>query len=297
VIRNTVAILAETLITGSSDESLCNMRPVTIALLIAGTVATCNAQWIHYRNPRVPRTRDGKPDLTARAPRTPDGKPDLSGIWQVKPSPWDELKPLVGNMNDLFVPGDDLMDFSKYALNILADFKPEEEPIRPEAKAALREPGRPVNSCLPQGIPFVYLLPVPSRWIQTPGYLAIVFEGMNGVRQVYLDGRKPPADREPLWQGYSTGKWEGDTLVIDTVGFNDKTSLDAMGHPHSEDLHETARYHRRDFGHMDVEVTIEDPKIYTRPFRIQYTDDLLPDTDILEYVCQENEKDAPHMSK
>lgn len=143
----------------------------------------------------------------------------------------------------------------------------------------------------------MYLLPAPSKWIQTPESVAIVLEGTNGVRQVYLDGRKPPADMAPLWQGYSTGKWEGDTLVIEAAGFNDKTRLDAIGHPHSEDLHETARYHRRDFGHMDVEVTIEDPKMYTRPIHIKYVDDLLPDTDILEYVCEENERDLKHMSR
>ena len=273
------------------------MRTAKVALLLAGTVAACSAQWINYRDPRVPRTRAGKPDRTAPAPRTPDGKPDLSGVWQVEPSPWDELKPLVGNLNDVFAPGDDLRDFSKYAINILADFKPEDEPLRPEAKAALRAPRPAATSCLPQGIPFVYLLPTPSKWIQTPRSIAIVLEGMNGVRQVYLDGRQPPADRMPLWQGYSVGKWEGSTLVVDTVGFNEKTRLDAIGHPHSEDLHETARYHRRDFGHMDVEVTMDDPKMYTRPFRIKYTAGLLPDTDILEYVCEENEKDLPHMSK
>jgi hypothetical protein len=271
-------------------------RPITIALLITGTAAACNAQWLTYPDPRIPRTHDGKPDLTARAPRMPDGKPDLSGIWQIEPSPWEELKPLVGNMNDVFAPGDDLRDFSKYAIDILADFKPQDEPIRAEAKAAWRQ-GRPVaTSCLPQGIPFVYLIPAPSKWVQTPGYIAIMLEGMNGVRQVYLDGRKPPAGGQPFWQGYSTGKWDGDPLVIDTVGFNDKTKLDAIGHPHSEDLHETARYHRRDFGHMDVEVTIDDPKMYTQPFRIKFSQLLQPDTDILEYVCEENEKDLQHMA-
>jgi hypothetical protein len=119
---------------------------------------------------------------------------------------------------------------------------------------------------------------------------------MNGLRQVYTDGRKPPADGQLLWQGYASGRWNGDTLVIDTVGFNDKTRLDAMGHPHSEALHLTERYHRRDFGHMDVEVTIDDPKMYTRPFTIKYTELLQPDTDILEYVCEENEKDLSHLA-
>lgn len=268
-----------------------------ISLALFGAALVAHAQWINYPTPGIPRTASGKPNLTAPAPRTSDGKPDLSGIWQIEPTPWAEMKPLVGNLNDLFAPGDDLMDFSKYAINILADFKRGEEPMRPEADRAMRRPR--IGSCLPQGIPFVYLIPAPAKWMQTPGLTVIVSEGTNGVRQIYTDGRKPPAeaDRQPMWQGYSTGRWEGDTLLIDAVGFNDKTRLDAMGHPHSEALHLTERYHRRDFGHLDVATTIDDPKIYTKPFTIRYTELLQPDTDILEYVCQENERDQTHMPK
>jgi hypothetical protein len=270
-------------------------RIVCAAALMAAPITCVHAQWVNYPTPGIPRTADGKPNLSAPAPRTFDGKPDLSGIWQVEPTPWTEMKPLVGNLNDLFAPGDDLMDFSKYAINILADFKRGEEPLRPEADAAMRRPR--VGSCLPQGIPFIYLIPAPAKWIQSPGLTVILFEGMNGVRQIYTDGRKPPADPQPMWQGYSTGRWEGDTLVIDAVGFNDKTRLDATGHPHSEALHLTERYHRRDFGHLDVETTIDDPKLYTKPLTIHYTELLQPDTDILEYVCQENERDQTHMPK
>jgi hypothetical protein len=271
-------------------------RTGRLILGVAAVVACSHAQWVKYPTPGIPRTPDGKPNLTAPAPRASDGKPDLSGVWQVEPTPWPEMKPLVGNLNDLFVPGDDLMEFSKYAINILADFKPDQAPMRPEATAAFRQP-RGTNACLPQGLPFVYLPPAPAKWIQTPGLIAIALEGAANLRQIYMDGRKLPADPQPSWAGYSVGRWESDTLVVDTVGFNDKTRLDAMGHPHSEALREIERYHRRDFGHMDVQVTIDDPKMYTRPFTIKYTKLLLPDTDILEYVCEENEKDAQHLGR
>src|SRR5215471_13974597 len=126
---------------------------VRMLITLLGVTLSGYAQWVNYPTPGIPRTANGKPNLKAPAPRTPDGKPDLSGLWQIEPSPWTELKPLVGNLNDVFAPGDDLRDFSKYAINILADFKPEDEPIRPEAKAALREPRPATTSCLPQGIP------------------------------------------------------------------------------------------------------------------------------------------------
>jgi hypothetical protein len=125
----------------------------------------------------------------------------------------------------------------------------------------------------------------------------MLFTEVDGtVRQIYTDGRKVPPDPQPLWLGYSVGKWDGDVLVVDTVGFNDKTWLDGFGHAHSEDLHVVERFARRDFGHMDVQVTIDDPRTYTRPFTIKITDLLLPDTDVMESYCAENEKDRPHLS-
>lgn len=272
-----------------------------IVFIFAGAAACSQAQWVNYRAPGIPRTADGKPNLTAPAPRTPDGKPDFSGLWQVEPSPWAEIKPLVGNMNDVFVPGDDLMEFSKYGINILADFKPGEAPIRPEVAAKMHQHQKAnepePNPCLPGSITFMNLIPATNKWIQTPGLIVILQEAGFNFRQVYLDGRKPPSDALPLWLGYSVGKWEGDTLVVDTTGFNDKTVLDAFGNPHSDALHLTERYHRRDYGHLDIELTVDDPKIYTKPFTVKYTDKLLADSDILEYVCEENEKDARHLAK
>ena len=139
--------------------------------------------------------------------------------------------------------------------------------------------------------------PFPHKIVQTPGLIMVLYEGDGRYRQIYTDGRKHTPNPEPSWLGYSIGKWEADTLVVDTVGFNDKSWLDAFGHPQSEALHLTERFHRRDFGHMDLQITIDDPKMYTRPFTIKYAQRLLPDTDILETVCTENEKDRTHLDR
>jgi hypothetical protein len=125
--------------------------------------------------------------------------------------------------------------------------------------------------------------------------IVIMLELDSAHRQIYTDGRRRPADPEPLWLGYSVGRWERDTLVVETAGFNDKSWLDGMGHPHSEALRVVERYRRRDFGHLDEEITIDDPKMYTRPFTIKATHLLEADSDILEYFCAENEKDRIHL--
>jgi hypothetical protein len=125
--------------------------------------------------------------------------------------------------------------------------------------------------------------------------IAILYETDGTHRQIYMDGRVLPREFEqPAWLGYSTGRWDGDTLVVETAGFNDKSWLDLVGHPHSEALHVTERFHRRDFGHLDVEMAFADPVMYTRPFSIRITEDLLPDEDIYEYFCNENERDREH---
>ena len=261
---------------------------------------SANAQWVKYPTPGAPRTRDGKVNLAAPAPRV-NGKPDLSGIWQVEPTPLAELTAMFGDVGALAVPGDDPRTFNKYLINILADYKPEESPLRPEFNALLAKRGEvlgldiPTSHCLPGGVPFSMLLPFPTKIFQTPGVIVMLIEGDGTSRQVYTDGRKFPVDLEPLWMGSSAGRWEGDTLVVDTRGFNDKTWLDAVGHPHSEDLHVTERYRRRDFGHIDEQITIDDPRTYTKPFSVKVTYRLLPDTDILEWYCAENEKDIKHL--
>jgi hypothetical protein len=265
-------------------------------LLLAAFSA--HAQWLNYPTPGTPRTSDGKPNLTAPARRAANGKPDLSGVWQVEPTPAEEMKRLFGDLSADGALGDTTAAFSKYLINVLLDFKPEESPLRPEFANLVRQRSKqesPLTRCLPFGIPGDDVLPGPFKIIQTADLILVRNEYENTFRQIYMDGRKVPADPEPLWLGYSVGKWEGDTLVVDTVGFNDKGWLDGMGHPHSEALHLVERFTRRDFGHMDVRVTIDDPKVYTKPFSIQFTELLLPDTDVTEYFCNENEKDQSHI--
>ncbi len=267
-------------------------------MVLAAACMGAHAQWLNYPTPGTPRTRDGKPNLTAPARRAADGKPDLSGVWQVEATPAEEMKRLFGDLSADSALGDNSSAFSKYLINILLDFKPEDTPLRPEFAELLRQrrgKETPLLHCLPIGIPTDELLPGPFKIIQTPGLSLMRNEYENTLRQIYTDGRKPPADPEPLWLGYSVGRWEGDALVVDTVGFNDKSWLDGVGHPHSEALHVVERFRRRDFGHLDVQVTIDDPKVYTKPFSIQFTELLLPDSDVTEYFCSENEKDGTHL--
>lgn len=278
---------------------------IRAGVLFAGALLCAHAQWLNYPTAGTPRTRDGKADLFGKTPRASNGKPDLSGVWQTELAPPGENERLFGaSVKDYAVLGDDPRTFSKYYLNILVDFKPENTPIRPQAAEIAqrnqdtRGTESPAARCLPHGLPradiFSY---APFKMIQTPAEIAVLYEIDNSNRQIYTDGRKLPVDPQPSWIGYSVGKWEGDTLVVDAAGFNDKTWLDSYGHPHSEDLRVQERFHRRDFGHMDLSVTIEDPKMYTRPFTIKVTEILLPDSDVLESVCNENEKDRTHLEK
>ncbi len=268
-------------------------------VVLLASFVPVSAQWLNQRDPRIPRTKEGKPNLSAPAPRAANGKPDLSGIWLTDGTPRPEMERLFRGFGAFAVPGDDPLEFNKYFLNIMSDFKPEDDPLRPEFVSLMRQRARaqrdtPTTLCLPMGVPWSNGLPSPHKVVQTPGLTVIMYEGET-TRQIFTDGRKHPADPNPSWLGYSVGDWEKDTLVVDTVGFNDRTWLDAFGHPHSESLHVVERFRRRDFGHMDLQVTFEDPKTYTKPVTINYGQTLLPDTDLLEYVCTENEKSRVHL--
>ncbi len=271
---------------------------VVFALFSSGV----HAQWLNYPNPGTPRTRDGKPNLAAPAPRASNGKPDLSGVWHVQPTSLAEMKRLFGeDVAIATVPGMEIDTISKYAINILLDYKPDEVAMRPEAAeifSGRHESGGLAPSCVPVGMPINGLVSEPNKIIQSPAAIVILYESDGSHRQIVTDGRTLPKEiAQPSWLGYSAGRWERDTLVVESTGFNDKTSLDILGHPHSEALRVVERYHRRDFGHLDVEMTFDDSQMYTKPFTIKYTQDLWPDTDILEYVCDENEKDRAHIDK
>lgn len=260
------------------------------------------AQWMYYPTPGTPRTRDGKPNLAAPAPRAADGKPDLSGVWHVHPTSLAEMKRLFGaNVGDVNPPGMEVDTMSKYARNIFIDIKPEQGPMLPAAAEIFQrraKGGELRGICLPAGLPLDALLTEPNKIAQLPGLTIIMYESNGTHRQIYTDGRPLPTEiAQPSWLGYSIGKWDGDTLVVDAAGFNDRTWLDLIGHPHSEALHIVERYHRPDFGHLDVEMTFDDPQMYTKPFTIKFTQDLLPDTDIFENICNENEKDRSHLQK
>lgn len=244
------------------------------ALFATGMLA--QAQWLNVLMRGVPLTPDGKPDLTAPVPRTPDGKPDLSGIWDPNP---------------------------KYVRDLASDLKPGEVPFQPWAEAVFNErktgahsKEEPDANCLPQGVPKIDTAPAPWKVLQAPGEVVILYEAFTQYRQIFTDGRNLPKDPNPTWFGYSVGHWEGDTLVVETTGFNGKgTWLDQLGHPSTDALHVTERFHRTDFGHMQIQITIDDPKAYTKPWTITEDPKLNPSTELLEFVCNENERDVRHM--
>ena len=263
---------------------------IAVMFTLLGSAVPAVAQWDKYLAKSVPRTNDGRPNLTAATPRLPNGNPDLSGVWLAEPDPKGSPNRNVESIQGIVFP--------RYFANIAADFKPEDVPIRPEAQKVLtqrlenRGKDSPVAHCKPSGVPAIDTIPLPYKIVQTPTLVLILYEENNVFRQIFLDGHHTVADPEPRWMGYSTGKWEGDTFVVDTTGFNDQSWLDGMGHPHSEALHVTERFRRRDAGHLDVEVTIEDPNTYTKPIVYTQPAALVADEDLLEYFCTENEKDV-----
>ena len=193
----------------------------------------------------------------------------------------------------------DFNDVTKDASNVFWGLKPEEQPLRPEAVAILKQRaklGTPYSRYLPNGIP-AGIFVLAFKMIQAPQEIVILFEGGDPPRQIHTDGRSLPKDPEPSWMGYSVGKWERDTLAVETMGFTEQSWLDGSGHPRSESMHIAERYRRRDFGHIDLEVTLEDPIYYTRPFTLKTQLNLIPDSDVLEFVCGENEKDRAHVGK
>jgi hypothetical protein len=219
--------------------------------------------------------KGGKYDLSAPAPRTTDGKPDLSGVWQ-------------GN--------------TKYLQNLAADLKPGELQMQPWAEAITKEnktgvhaAEEPGANCLPPGLPRINSTPYPFKIIQMPELVVILYESYELNRQIFLDGRELVKDPNPSWMGYSVGKWDKDTLVVDTTGFNGKTWLDAMGHPSTDALHVTERYRRRDAGHLEVQITIDDAKAYVKPWTVNQVMDLEVGAEVLEFACNENNTDIPHL--
>ena len=269
-----------------------------VAVLVTAALACLEGQALKHRDPRTPRLQDGRPNLSAAAPRV-NGKPDLSGLWQSERTPLSEFVRVVGPGLPLIQP--DIDDVTKHVLNVLWDINPAEQLLRPEAIALMeqrRQSGRDFQTayCMPGSIPASMLI-LNFKMVQAAGEIVVLPGNGDPPRQIYIDGRSLPKDAEPSWMGSSAGRWQGDTLVVDTAGFKETPWLDGFGHPRSEAMRITERYRRRDFGHMDVEWTFDDSKYYTRPFGFKTTLTLIPDSDLLEYVCTENEKDSARMPR
>lgn len=263
------------------------------------------AQWSNFPEPGTPRTRDGKPNLAGPVPRALDGKPDLSGVWMHETTSVAEVRRLFGNRFDFAIElspaGMEIGTQHKYAFDILLDFKGQSL-MRPEAEALFQKGAserNPASVCTNVlGFPLAGLLSEPIKIVQAPKLTMILYEAGYLHRQIFTDGRRLPADFDlPAYLGYSVGRWDRDTMIVETAGFNDKTILDVEGHPHSEALHVTERFHRRDFGHLDVELTFDDSKMYTKPFTVKIPHYLLPDADIFEMFCNENERDRVHLER
>jgi hypothetical protein len=267
----------------------------TVLLLLAAALAS--GQWINEPARGVPRTPDGKPNLTAPVPRT-NGKPDFTGLWQTNTAEPGEIARLIPDLAKLVVPGDDPTTFSKYLFNVMADYAPDEIKLSDEAQKeweanqSLSDANGP--RCLPSSLPMAELFPMPKRIVQTPRLIVVMYEG-DLPRQIHMDGRKLPTSPNPAWVGFSVGKWDGDTLVVETVGLNPRAPLDAFSHPRSSAMRLVERWRRPDFGHLEIQVTIEDATYYSKPIAFRYTSTLVPDDDLLEWVCTENEKDKGHI--
>jgi hypothetical protein len=259
-------------ITDAAKRWQASMAAVAMLFLMAGPVT---AQWLKLPLPGTPRLADGTPNLTAPAPKTPDGKPDLSGIWHA--------------------------DDNRYIENLAGTGV--QVPMLPWAAAVYKERqetlgrDKPQIRCMPHGVPDAMLVAgIPFKLLQTPNELVVLYEEFNTYRQIFTDGRGLPSnDPNPTWYGYSVGKWEGETFVVETAGFKEGTWLDNGGYPHTDALHLTERYRRRNFGTMQLDVSIDDPKAYPKPWKSATINfKLMPDTELIEHLC-ENEKDVPHL--
>jgi hypothetical protein len=263
-------------------------------IVLAAAPSYSHALWAIYRDPAAPRTRDGKPNLSAPAPRI-NGKPDLSGIWIAESSPVADIQQflLPGGINGL---GEVLP--SKYFFNFFADYQPGQEPFQPATKAMFEKnaqpPGAPPTLCPLPSLPIENVTPTPFKIVQTPRIMMVLYEDITVFRQIFTDGRTLPPDPQPSWLGYSVGKWVGDAFVTDTIGLNEKSPVDVIGHPHSESLRLTETFRRRDYGHLEIQETIDDSKIYTKPVSVKVNFRLLPDTELIESFCTEDEKDLAH---
>jgi hypothetical protein len=279
------------------------LNPLAAAMMLAvlPIVAIRSlAQWPDYPTKQAPRESDGKVKLDAPAPKAPDGHPDLSGVWDLRGTGGrggpggpggakgkaPELPPgtppnaTFKNIGSGFKEG---LPMLSWAADLV------------KARRAENSKDNPDAHCLPLGLMQLHMHPQPRKIIQTPGLILILYEAQGGIRQIFTDGRPLPKDVEPWWYGYSVGHWEDDTLVVETTGFRNDVWLDIDGSPLTESGKMTERMKRLNYGTLQTDVTIEDPKAYTKPFTVRVTHRLLPDTDLIEFICTENDRSGPHL--
>jgi len=266
-----------------------------VLAILAVMSPSLSAQWASHPTPGAPRTRDGQVNLDAPAPRTSDGKPDLTGVWE-------SVRSGTGQQ----IVGADAPPLSRTSQfwNIGAG-REGDLPLQPWAfelrnrRVADLSKDNPDAHCLPIGLTQLHNHPQPRKIVQTPSLIVMLYEANGGIRQIFMDGRPLPAnDPQPWWYGYSIGRWDGDTLVVETSGFKDGGWLDVNGAPLTDAAKVTERFRRVNYGTMEIEVTVDDPKAYTRPWTaVKMRHRLLPGDELIEFVCGENEKSSQHFQK
>ena len=249
-------------------------------------IPALSAQWLQYPTAGVPRRPDAKPNLSAAAPKTVDGKPDFSGMWQAAdPLPCNDVTRIC---TDLPIT----LQFGNLAQG-LRDELPYTQWARDSMQA--RQGTDPYTHCITPGGPRMHLLPTMKKVVQTPRLMVILDEYNASYRQIFLDARPLPEDPQPTWNGYSSGHWEGDRLVIESNGFRDDQWLDARGNPLTSAGKVIERFRRPNLGNMEIGITVDDPRAYTRPWTVLVKQTAVFDTDLLDSICLENEKDVPHL--
>ena len=263
---------------------------VSLRVLVFGLlIYPLEAQWVSYPTAKVPHTKDGKPDLGAACPRTADGHPDLTGLWIVPPT----------HAPNPEFPGCEAIsdEFANIAVNLKGGL-----PYHPwaadlvKARRNEKRVNDPLSHCSPIGPIRLHTWNGPEKFVQSGGLLIILNELNTTYRQIFTDGRPLPVDPTPSWNGYSSGKWEGDTLVVATSGFRDGMWVDAAGNPMTDAAKITERFRRKDFGHMELEITVDDAKAYSKPWTVKVNQVIKLDTDLIDFVCGDNEKDVSHLS-
>jgi hypothetical protein len=302
---------------------MTNWLKVAVLGAAIAVAAPAAAQWPPYPTPNVPKNKDGTPNMNAPTPRAADGHPDLTGLWEIyfnsiaaapPPGEASPSRSLQTDQNGDGGGGDQLglsestpppdpnapprATFFDIGANIPggAPYQPWAAELRKQ-RMADNQKDNPDAHCLPMGFMQLHGHPQPRKIVQTPGLIVIMYEGNQGLRQIFTDGRKLPEvneDLQPWWYGYSVGHWEKDTLVVESVGFRDDGWLDVYGSPLTDQGKLIERWRRPDYGHLEIDITVDDPKAYTKPFTVRVSHHLTLDQELIEFICNENEKSSKH---